>query len=186
MLEEKRAIKPGTLLFPNAVVLVSCSDGADKDNIITIGWPGGIGASPPRIGIPIKRQRYSHGLICKTREFVVNIPTSDQMHAINHCGTVSGRNHDKYLECKLDRVAPTKLRFAPSIGQCPISLECRVEAIWDMGSHDYFVGRIVIAHVAENWLGNDNRVQVRAEQLVALVSGNYYRLSEEQGRSTYS
>ena len=42
---EKVIMKPGTMLNPLPVVLVSCSDG-ERDNLITIAWTGIINSDP--------------------------------------------------------------------------------------------------------------------------------------------
>ena len=47
-------------------------------------------------GIGIARPRYSHALISKTREYVVNLPTAAMVEVVDRCGTVSVRDVDKF------------------------------------------------------------------------------------------
>ena len=64
--------KPGTMLYPVPVVMVSCSDGT-KDNIVTVAWTGIVNSEPPILYVSIRKSRLSHGIIEKSREFVVNL-----------------------------------------------------------------------------------------------------------------
>ena len=62
--------KPGNMLYPLPVVMVSCADGAGKDNIITIAWTGTICSDPPMLSISVRRERHSYHMIEETGEFV--------------------------------------------------------------------------------------------------------------------
>ena len=80
------------------------------DNIITLGEVFNVSISDPVIlGIAIAKPRYSHELISATREFVVNLPTSSMVETVDRCGSVSGRDVDKFVEFRL-----TMLPIPPS------------------------------------------------------------------------
>ena len=68
--------KPFVALRPVPVVLVSCGHGRQA-NIITIAWTGILCSNPPQVGIGVRPDRYSHGLIQETGEFVVNVPGAE-------------------------------------------------------------------------------------------------------------
>ena len=70
-LSENRRLQVGPT---GSVVLVSCGEG-EEANIITVGMYMPISARPPLVCIGIAPQRYSHQLIEKTGEFVVNSPS---------------------------------------------------------------------------------------------------------------
>ena len=90
-----KVIKPGTTaLYPVPTVLVSC--GLEKPNIITLAWVGTLCSEPPAVGIGVRPERFSHGLIVEAGEFVVNLPGADQVGIVDYCGQVS-------LHCRLDR-----------------------------------------------------------------------------------
>ena len=96
----KKSFKPGTLLSPVPAVMVSCGDGEEK-NIITIGWTGIINSDPPMTYISVRKSRYSHHIIKKTGEFVINLTTEKLDFAADYCGVKSGREVDKFKEMKL-------------------------------------------------------------------------------------
>lgn len=47
------------------------------------------------VGIGVRPSRYSHGLISRTGESVVNLPRADQLKAVELCGSTSGQRLSK-------------------------------------------------------------------------------------------
>ena len=43
--------KPGNMLYPLPVVMVSVADEEGKDNIITVAWAGTVCTNPPMVSI---------------------------------------------------------------------------------------------------------------------------------------
>lgn len=167
--------RPSTLFYPCPVALVTCVDEEDNPNIITLAWVGITCSDPPTIGIGIRPQRYSYRLIEKTREFVVNIPTLDILKETNYCGRVSGRDHNKFAETKLTP-EPSKEVKPPLIKECPVNLECTLQKIVKVGSHDLFLGRIVAIHVDQNILDKNGRIDYSKAQPFVYNQGEYWSL----------
>ena len=88
--------RPTASLYPVPVVLVTSADQDGKPNIITIAWAGVVCSQPPMVGIAIRPSRYSHQLISRSQELVVNIPSADHLSRVDYCGMVSGRDVDKF------------------------------------------------------------------------------------------
>ena len=105
----------------------------EKNNTMTIGW-GGINIywSKPIFVVPVRKSRYTHGLIEKAREFTVSVPLKEDMvKALEFCGTRSGRDFDKFKECNLTPVPGQKVN-APIIKECSLHYECKVVYKQDM------------------------------------------------------
>ncbi len=100
---EKRTMKPGTLLNPVPVVMVSCGNQTET-NIITIAWTGTINSNPPMTYVAVQRTRHSHKLIKESGEFVINLVTKELVWACDYCGVKSGRQIDKWKEAGLTPV----------------------------------------------------------------------------------
>jgi len=113
------------------LLLVSTSK-QGKNNVMTIGW-GLIGMfwGKPVFVVSIRSSSYTHEFIRESEEFTVNVPTEAMTGVVRYCGEVSGREHDKLSECKLDLL---KSRFVrtPVIGQCKLHYECRVVYGFDL------------------------------------------------------
>src|SRR5512136_2829296 len=136
-----KTIHPGsTALFPVPAVLVTC--GVERPNIITLAWVGTVCSQPPMVGIAVRPERHSHHLLREVGEFVVNLPPAGLVAAVERCGTVSGRDHDKFALCNLTPLPAARVRV-PLIAECPIHLECVVRQVLSLGTHDLFLGEVV-------------------------------------------
>lgn len=103
------------------------SVGADgRVNLMTIGW-GLIGVLwfEPVFMVAVRKTRYTHRLLEETGVFTVNVPPEDMRKACDICGTLSGRDVDKFKLTGLTWRAGDMVK-APVVEGCPIVYECRV------------------------------------------------------------
>ena len=106
--------------------LLLVTQGKDgKANIMTIGW-GTIGSiwGRPTFIVLVRPSRYTYSRLEEVEEFTVNVPSKSLAKAALHCGTVSGRDHDKFKEMNLTETASKKIDV-PIIEECHINYECR-------------------------------------------------------------
>ncbi len=177
--------KPGNMLYPTPAVMVSCSDGEGKPNIITVAWAGTICSDPPMLSISVRKERYSYGLIEASREFVVNLVNRSLAFAADYCGVKSGRDVDKFHEMGLTPVALPHVN-TPGIGESPVCLECKVTQQIPLGSHDLFLAEVAGVSVDERYLDQKGKFCLNASGLVAYSHGEYYALGEKLGSFGYS
>jgi flavin reductase (DIM6/NTAB) family NADH-FMN oxidoreductase RutF len=107
-------------------LLIGSYDAAGKANLMTIGW-GAMGSvwGMPLWFVLVRPSRYTYRCIEHSGCFTVNVPTEAMGKACAYCGSKSGRDVDKFAECKLTaRKASTVL--APVVTECPIVYECQV------------------------------------------------------------
>lgn len=123
---------------------------SSEENIITVTLIHIFSFKPYLIGIGIKPERYSHGLIKASKEFVVNIPTSEILPAVIFCGTKSGRDYDKFKETGLTKESSIEVRSA-SIKECPVNLECTVVEELPVGDRTWFVGEVLKGKIAPDY-----------------------------------
>jgi flavin reductase (DIM6/NTAB) family NADH-FMN oxidoreductase RutF len=140
--------------FPMQTVLVTCNDDAGKTNIITLAWHTPISRTPPLYGISIAPKRYSHGLIEKTKEFVVNFVPYSFVEAADYCGTRSGSSTDKVCQTGLTLI-PSKKLTVPRIKEGYAHLECKLVQSIPVGDHTLFVGEVVAVSADENAFKDD-------------------------------
>jgi flavin reductase (DIM6/NTAB) family NADH-FMN oxidoreductase RutF len=160
----KKLLEPQTILFPLPAVMVSCQRKDEKPNIITLAWVGVVCSEPPMVGISIRKNRFSYGIIKESKEFVINVPTQKLLKATDFCGTKSGKNVDKFSETKLTPIKAEKVK-APLIKECPVNLECVVRQILELGSHDLFLGEIVATHVDSEFLDSIGKLDLGKMEL---------------------
>jgi flavin reductase (DIM6/NTAB) family NADH-FMN oxidoreductase RutF len=166
------------LINHGPVILVTCIDPSGngspgKANIITLAWNMVLSMSPPMVGIALGRGRYSHELIEKSREFVVNIPSIDLLEATWGCGRVSGRKEDKFARFKLTPL-PARRVAVPLIAECSGHMECLVKEAVETGDHTLFVGEVVEA-LADPSLFSDHWVETeRGIQTIHHLGGSLF------------
>lgn len=175
----KVARRATTALYPAPAVLVSCGT-AEWSNIVTLAWVGTLCSNPPLIGIGLRPSRYSYRLIREIGEFVVNIPRADQTELVDLCGTVSGRDVDKWAACRFARGPARKVRV-PVIAQCPVNIECRVRQTLALGTHDLFIGEVIAVQVDENVLGDHGLLDFGKARPMAFLNGEYWAINERIG-----
>ena len=186
----RRSLSPAShsaVLFPTPVVLVTCVDEGGKPNIITLALAGGVNLEPPMVGISIRPSRYSYECIKRSKEFVVNLPSEEMARGTDACGILSGRETDKFALMGWTPV-PAQVVKAPLIDQSPAQMECRVNEIIPLGSHDLFIGEIVALHVKEEFLKENDRMDLsRVLPLVYCPSvREYWGLGKLLGRFGFS
>lgn len=176
--------KPGNMLYPLPVVMVSCSD-KGKDNIITCAWAGTICSDPAMLSISVRKERFSYNMILNSGEFVVNLVTKDLAFATDYCGVASGKDVDKFEKMKLTK-QPSKNVSCPSIMESPVNLECKVKEVKHLGTHSIFMAEIVGVTVDDKYMDESGRFNLNDSNLVAYSHGRYFTLGEELGKFGYS
>ncbi len=181
----KQLWKPGNMLYPLPVVMVSVADKEGKNNIITIAWAGTICSNPPMVSISVRPERYSYDIIKETGEFVINLTTKDLTFATDYCGVKSGRDVDKFKEMGLTAL-PGKEVKAPLIGESPVNIECKVTQVIPLGSHDMFLAEVVAVHVDEKYMDEKGKFHLDKAEPIAYSHGDYLATGELLGTFGYS
>ena len=176
--------KPGTMLYPVPAVMVT-SKYREKENIITVSWVGTICTNPPMISISIRPERYSYDLIKKSGEFAVNIPDKHLARAVDYCGVKSGKDVDKFAEMGLIKEKASKIGV-PLIRQCPISIECVVKDIIELGSHHMFIADVAAVDVEESLLDSSGKLNLTKAGLICYNHGQYCIAEKPLGKFGHS
>ncbi len=176
--------KGGTLLSPVPPVMVSCGD-MEKSNIITIAWTGIINSNPPKTYISIRPQRHSFSIIKNTKEYVINLTPANLVKEADYCGIYTGEKVDKFEKCKLTKGKGNTVS-CPVIEECPMSLECKVTDIVELGSHHMFIADITAINVDEDLIGEDGKLHLEKAKLTAFAHGEYFELGKKIGTFGFS
>ena len=176
--------KSGTFIYPLPAVMVSCGT-MEESNIITVAWTGIINTDPAMCYISVRPTRHSYEMIKKTGEFVINLTTKDLAYATDWCGVKTGAKVDKFKEMKLTK---EKANFVncPMIKESPVSVECKVKEIRELGSHHMFVAEILGINADEKYINENGAFDISKCDLIAYSNGNYYSLGKKIGRFGFS
>ena len=181
----KQLWKPGNMIYPLPAVMVSVTDGEGHDNIITVAWTGTVCTNPAMAYISVRPSRYSYDMIRKTGEFVINLTTEKLAYATDFCGVRSGRDVDKFRKLNLTK---EKAQFvsAPMIGEAPVSIECRVREVKELGSHDMFLADVLAVHADEAYMDKNNRFRLNDAGLLVYSHGENLAGGRKVGTFGYS
>ena len=200
----KQNWKAGNMLYPVPAVMVSCKAKNDKisgnnknngitgkkykenrPNIITLAWAGTVCSDPVMLSISVRPERYSHDIIEKSGEFVVNLVTEDLTRACDWCGVRSGKDYDKFKEMKLTEYVSDFME-TPAIAESPVNIYCKVKEILRLGSHDMFLAEVVGVTVDEAYMDEKGKFDLAACKLMAYSHGEYFALGKKLGKFGYS
>ena len=176
--------KSGTFLYPLPAVMVSCGN-IERSNIITVAWTGILNTNPAMVYISVRPTRYSYNLIKESGEFVINLTTKDLAYATDWCGVKTGAKVDKFAEMHLTK-EKAKFVKCPMIKESPVSVECKVKEIKELGSHHMFVAEVLAINADEKYIDEKGAFDISKCDLIAYSNGNYYSLGKKIGRFGFS
>ena len=176
--------KPGTFVYPIPAVMVSCGT-MEKSNIITVAWTGILNTNPATVYISLRPIRYSYNIIKETGEFVINLTTKNLVRATDWCGVKTGAKVDKFKEMNLHK-EKAKFVKCPLIKESPVSIECKVKEIKELGSHDLFIAEVLSIDADEKYIDEKGAFDISKCDLIAYANGGYYSLGKKLGKFGFS
>jgi flavin reductase (DIM6/NTAB) family NADH-FMN oxidoreductase RutF len=106
--------------------------------------------------------------------------------ATDWCGVVSGRDCNKFEEMKLTPGKSSVVR-APLVEESPLCIECRVNEILALGSHDMFISDVVNVRADDRYIHPETGAfDMQKADLLAYVHGKYYGLDDVLGHFGWS
>lgn len=176
--------KPGTFLYPIPAVMVSCGT-MKKSNIITVAWTGILNTNPAMVYISLRPTRYSYQIIKQTKEFVINLTNEKLAYATDWCGVKSGKDYDKFSKMHLTK-EKAKFVSCPLIKESPVSVECKVKEIRELGSHHMFIAEVLSIDADEQYIDKKGAFDISKCNLIAYSNGGYYPLGKKVGKFGFS
>ena len=176
--------KPGTFLYPLPVLMVSCGT-MEESNIITVAWTGIINTDPAMVYISVRPTRHSYNMIKESGEFVINLTTKDLTYATDWCGVKTGAQVDKFKEMHLTK-EKAKFVKCPMIKESPVSVECKVKEIKELGSHHMFVAQVLGINADEKYIDEKGAFDISKCDLITYANGKYFSLGKKIGKFGYS
>jgi len=176
-----KKLVPGIIgLLPLPLTLVTVANNENVSDIFTASWIGVLCTDPLYIGVGINASHYAHSLIEDNGEFTVNIMEEGFEREIDLLGRLSGRDVDKFEQARLTAY-PAKEVKAPTVLEAAISIECKVQEVLRLGTHDYYIGRVVATHVEELVL-KDDKLNVEALRPIVFAAEAYWAIGRKIGQ----
>ena len=176
--------KPGTFLYPLPVVMVSCGT-MEKSNIITEASTGILNTKPPTVYISVRPSRHSYQMIKQQGEFVINLTNKSLVRATDWCGVKTGSKVNKFKEMNLHKEKANFVK-CPMIKESPVSVECKVKEIKEMGTHHVFIADVLAINADEKYIDSKGAFDISKCDLIAYSNGHYYSLGKKLGKFGFS
>ena len=176
--------KPGTFLYPLPVVMVSCGT-MEKSNIITVAWTGILNTKPPTVYISVRPSRHSYQMIKQQGEFVINLTNKNLVRATDWCGVKTGSKVNKFKEMNLHKEKANFVK-CPMIKESPVSVECKVKEIKELGTHHVFIADVLAINADEKYIDSKGAFDISKCDLIAYSNGHYYSLGKKLGKFGFS
>jgi flavin reductase (DIM6/NTAB) family NADH-FMN oxidoreductase RutF len=134
----RRYLEPGPIV-PSAY--------KGKRNIMTMGWHTVMEFSPSLVGCIISSANYSFDMVRRSRECVINLPTTALTDEVVGIGTTTGAEIDKFEHFGLTADEADVVK-APPIRECYANFECKLFDARLVDKYNFFIWEVVSAHVA--------------------------------------
>ena len=176
--------KGGAFEYPIPAVLVTCGT-MENSNVMTVAWTGIVNTRPPMVYISIRPERYSYNIIKENMEFAINLTNEKLVYSTDWCGVKSGKNVDKFKEMNLTKEKAYFVK-CPIIKESPVSIECKVVDIKELGSHSIFLAKVLSIDPDDQYINKNGEFDISKCNLIAYANGGYYSLGKKLGKFGYS
>jgi flavin reductase (DIM6/NTAB) family NADH-FMN oxidoreductase RutF len=168
-------------IVPRPIAWVSTRSPDGVANAAPFSFFNVFGEEPPVVGFSINDRRPGDrkdtgNNIRHSGDFVVNLVSDELLEQMNITAAEFNPAVDEFQEAGLS-VAPSLSVDAPRIAESPVSLECKLLQIVDLGAaRSLFLGLVQVMHVADRAILNAERFHIDTPELrlVGRMQGNWY------------
>lgn len=123
------------------------TSGNDKQkNVAPIAWLTPLNDDPPLVIICVASTHYTAELINKYKEFVINVPSVDQIDIVKSTGKVSGRKIDKFSTFSIEYEKGIKVNTV-HLKQCVGFIEAKLVEKKEYEGVNLYIGKVVHCEV---------------------------------------
>ena len=175
-------------IVPRPIAFVSSISKKDNLNLAPYSFFNGFGANPPIVGFsPALSGRT--GLpkdtllnIKETKEFTISIVNSNMVGQVSLASCEYDRDTDEFYKTGLEKENSLIVK-PPFVKQSPFVMECKLYDIVHLGnkpaSGNLILGEIVMFHISEDILNNQDRVDPILLDAVSRMGGSWYSQSKK-------
>ena len=144
---------------------------------MTLSWTCPISLQPPLLALAIHQSRYTHDLLVRSDECVLNIPGRPLGDYVMQFGSRSGADFDKLADSQLALESGRRVSAA-WISRCLAHIECSVIDRFSPGDHSLFVAQVVGAWAESEAFDVSWQIQGQQEDLAPMthLGGNLFGL----------
>jgi flavin reductase (DIM6/NTAB) family NADH-FMN oxidoreductase RutF len=130
----------------DTVILLSTGTASEQDAMTATAMF--VSEEPPLVVVSVGKNSFSHELIEKTGEFVLNVAATDQVRLAKLLGATHGRELDKMKEFKIG-IEEAESVTPPLIKGSFSNLECKVITSYPLGHYVLYLASVSACKVNE-------------------------------------
>lgn len=172
-----------TAVAPRPIAFASTIDEDGNVNLSPFSFFNAFSANPPILVFsPARRVRDNstkHTLenVLKVPEVVISVVDYPIVEQMSLASTEYGEGVNEFVKAGFTEVPSVKVK-PPRVKESPVSFECKVLEVKSMGDHggagNLIICEVVMAHVQDHLLTDDNKIDPTRLELVARMGGNWY------------
>lgn len=165
------------LLGCGSVVLVTATV-KGRSSIMPAAWVTPLSIRPPLVGVCINQAHFTAELVKRSEQFGLSIPSFELLQQVQYCGSVSGRDVDKWAQTGLRQAEPHEIEV-PLIEECIAHLECGVVRAVDITDHTLFIGQVLYAAAEEGIFSDRWLLEGRDAKPIHHLGGFWYGVMDQ-------
>lgn len=168
---------------PRPICFASTIDKEGNVNLSPFSFFNVFSSNPPvMVFSPARRGRDSsnkdtYNNINDVRETVINIVNYDIVEQMSLSSTEYPTDANEFLKAGLTQVPSEKVK-PPRVGEAPVSFECKVKEVIELGdgpgAGNLIIAHVVLMHINEAYLDDNGKLDTPKLDLVARMGGSWY------------
>jgi flavin reductase (DIM6/NTAB) family NADH-FMN oxidoreductase RutF len=159
------------VIVPRPIALVTTLDLEGRVNAAPYSFFNAIGSDPPIVALGPGKTKHTFHNIRTTQEFVVNLVSEEIMEAMNTTATDFPEGINELEVAGLNIAASRQIK-APRILESPVSLECKLDTILEIGNNRVVIAEVLEIHIADQFVDAEKfYVDSQGLQLIGRMGG---------------
>jgi flavin reductase (DIM6/NTAB) family NADH-FMN oxidoreductase RutF len=174
-------------VIPRPIAWVSSISGDDERNLAPFSFFNVATVTPPILSISVTRyderkpDRFKDTLanVRETEEFVVNTVAREQLAVMNESSARLSRGDSEWEAVGVEP-AESSVIEPPRVADSPVAFECRLYDTVPVGKSTLILGDVIQAHISEEVLTEESKLDVNEMDLVGRLSAGQYASIDER------
>ena len=177
-----------TAVAPRPIAWASTIDKAGNVNLSPFSFFNVFSSNPPvMIFSPARRGRdnttkHTYENVLEVPETVINIVNFPLVEQMSLSSTEYEREVNEFVKAGLTQIPSEKVK-PPRIAESPVSFECVVDKVIELGdgggAGNLIFARVVMVHIREEYLDENGKLDTKKLDLVGRMGGSWYCRSSE-------
>ncbi len=172
-----------TAVAPRPIALASTVDKEGNVNLSPFSFFNVFSANPPiLIFSPARRgkdntTKHTYENVKEVKEVVINIVNFAMVEQMSLSSTEYDKGINEFIKSGFTPIPSERIK-PPRVAEAPVSFECVVDNIIELGTEggagNLIISRVVNIHIKNEYKGNDGNLDPEKLDLVARMGGNWY------------